>query len=91
MNYNRPMNSQCSATLLTESSLGVGGGDADLVLRGANAGVRVAEEGDERGAQDVVLVVVLRAVVVGQLDHPVVVGQPVVGLPQAPRVGAGGG
>ena len=82
VNYYRPMNNEYGATLSSW------GGDADLELGGPDASVRVTEEGDECGAQDVVFGVVLRAAVVSQLDHPVVVGQPVVSLTQAPRVGA---
>lgn len=45
----------------------------------------VAQEGDERGAQGVLLIVVLGAVAVRQLDQTVVVGQVGVGLAETPR------
>ena len=62
-----------------------GGGYLELWL--AEAGVAVAEEGDEGGAQRVLLVVVLGAVGVGQLDQAVVVRQARVEVPQTPRAG----
>lgn len=45
----------------------------------------VTEEGDVCGTQRVVLVVVLRAVSVGQLDHAIIVGKPGVKLAEIPR------
>lgn len=64
---------------------GEGRGEADLELGVSGSGLGVTEEGDERGAQRVLLVVVLGAVAVGQLDQAVVVGQVRVRLPQTPR------
>ena len=50
-----------------------------------SAGLGVTEEGDECGSECVLLVVVLRAVTVGQLDQAVVVRQPGVRFPETPR------
>ena len=59
-----------------------------LVLGLSGPGLAVAQEGDECGALGLLLVVVLGPVLVSQLDHPVVVGQLGVELPQTPGVTA---
>ena len=50
-----------------------------------NSGFWVTEEGDECGSESVLLVVVLGAVSVGELEQAVVVRQTGVRFPEAPR------
>lgn len=56
-----------------------------LELRLPNSGLRVTQEGDECRAQGVLLVVVLGAIHVRQLDQAVIVRQVGVGLAETPR------
>lgn len=51
----------------------------------SHSGFWVTQERDECGSKSVFLVVVLRAVTVGQLDHAVVVRQMGVCFPETPR------
>lgn len=62
----------------------------NLKLRFSGAGLWVTQEGDERGPEGVLFVVVLGAFTVGQLDQPVVVRQPRVCFPKAPRTKTAG-
>lgn len=59
-------------------------GGPHLELGPAYSRLVVAEEGDERRPTCVLLVVVLGAVLIGQLDHAVVVGQLGIELPETP-------
>lgn len=56
-----------------------------LKLRLPKSSLGVTQEGDECGAQGVLLIVVLGAVDVRQLDQAVVVRQVGVGLTETPR------
>lgn len=56
-----------------------------LELRLPDPSLGVTQEGDERGAQGVLLIVVLGAVAVRQLDEAVVIGQVGIGLAETPR------
>lgn len=56
-----------------------------LELRLPNSSLGVTQEGDECGAQGVLLIVVLGAVGVRQLDQAVIVRQVGVGLAETPR------